>query len=438
MSYDAGFMQDRGVVLLGDESSPVTVGAIGPPDDGLRRLLQAHHLLPVRFEQLDPDDLLIRIQRSAAADRDLERSSSCDAAPDSAIYGARVGEPAVNLVNSLLNDALRHDASDIHLESRRDRVSVRYRVDGRLRDAESSTGGAAGSPDPIVLPHRFRAVSSRLKVLAGLNGAERRRPQDGRFTARLPDDLVDVRFSSVPTISGESIVLRLFRLGSERYRLDQLGMPEQILDSVIRAIERPAGFIVISGPTGCGKTTTLHAALSRIAGLERKIIAIEDPVEYRLDGVEQIQTNEAAGLTFESILRRVLRQDPDVIMVGEIRDRPTAQLAARAALTGHLVLATVHARHAADVPRRLSDLGVDGSLIGHLQPLCLAQRLVRRLCRCGGPPGCVACRASGFRGRTGLFEMTAAGFPACRFDQDGRQKVLAGVTTNEEVLWETA
>lgn len=437
MNYDARFMQTRGIVPLAAESSPVTVGGTVAPDDELRRLLQAHHLLPVRFEQLDRDDLLIRIQRSAAAETDAEQSP-CDAATDSAIYGARDGQPAVNLVNSLLNDALRHGASDIHLESRRDRVSVRYRIDGRLRDAESCATRTAGSPDPIVLPHRFRAVSSRLKVLAGLNGAERRRPQDGRFTARLPDDLVDVRFSSVPTISGESIVLRLFRLGSERYRLEQLGMPGEVLDRVIQAIERPAGFIVISGPTGSGKTTTLHAALTRIAGLERKIITIEDPVEYRLDGVEQIQTNEAAGLTFESILRRVLRQDPDVIMVGEIRDRPTAGLAARAALTGHLVLATVHARHAADVPDRLADLGVERSLIARLQPLCLAQRLVRRLCRCGGAPGCAACRGSGFRGRIGLFEMTAAGYPACRFVQDGRQKVLDGVTTEEEVLWETA
>ncbi|MFW6248050.1 MAG: GspE/PulE family protein [bacterium] len=451
MSYDAAFMERHGVVLLDERPAEVRVGTGSEPDARLRRLLQSFHCKRVSFVRLPPDELTVRIQRAASRPDADWKPGDARARDESArfgvgIYGTQENAPAVNLVNSLLNDAASRRASDIHIELHDGSVVVRYRVDGvlcdasrRFRDTASAAGDESSTDVPLLRPEEFPAVSARLKVLAGLNAAERRRPQDGRFTARLRDDAFDVRFSSMPTVCGESIVLRLFRRTREAFRLAELGMPKAILDHVRAAVERPAGFVLISGPTGCGKTTTLHAALRHLDRGARKIITIEDPVEYRLPGIEQIQTNESAGLTFESLLRRVLRQDPDVIMVGEIRDRATADLSVRAALTGHLVLATVHSRSARDVRDRLVDLGVERSLLDLLGPTLLAQRLVRRRCRaCGTAESCPRCFGTGYAGRTGLFELVAPDGSYVPLAADGTDKVARGVTTKEEVAWATA
>jgi len=451
--YRLDFMERHRVVPIEERPDLVTVGVSGNPDAALRRALQACHGRPVRFVRLSDDEITIGIQQAAIAPDPAE----AEAVPSTAEAGgseyrerwsavpighAEAGAPAVNVLNSVLNDAVRRDASDVHLEAHGDSVAVRYRVDGVLRNADEI---AASDPHARVRTRmvcgRFAAVSARVKVLAGLNAADQRHPQDGRFTARLGGDTFDVRVSAMPTIGGESLVLRLFPRTRSRRRLDELGMPEAIYDAITDVIEQRSGFVLLSGPTGSGKTTTLHAALTRINRGDRKIITIEDPVEYRLPGVEQVQTNEAAGLTFDVLLRRVLRQDPNVIMVGEIRDRETAALAVRASLTGHLVLATVHARSAREVRNRMIDLGIDASLFDLLDPLLIAQRLVRTRCpSCAASDSserCAACHGTGLLGRTGIFGTVRGGRQAGTLEEDGERKVRSRITTAKEVVWAT-
>lgn len=422
MSYSAAFMEEHSVVLLARSPGLVTVGVDTEPTPQLRRTLQSHHCCRVVFRRLSRSELLVARQRAAAEAPTAER-------PGDARFGVGISAtidaaPAVNVVNSLLNEAAYLGASDIHIEAHHDRVQVRYRTDGVLRPVEAGLTAAT-----------FAAVSARLKVLSGLNAAERRRPQDGRFTVRLADDSFDVRFSALPTIGGESLVLRLFPRTRRALALGELGMPEEIGDALATFVEREAGFMLIAGPTGSGKTTTLHALLRRIARGGRKIVTIEDPVEYRLDGAEQVQTNEGAGLTFDSLLRRVLRQDPDVIMVGEIRDRATAELSVRAVLTGHLVLATVHARTADSVGTRLESLGVDPTLLHLVGHVVVAQRLVRTVCEACNGAGCSSCFGTGLRGRTGLFELDSHDGTHRAFAADAHAKVANGVTRAEEVAW---
>ena len=379
-------MQQHRVVLLEDLPNHAVVAAAGEPGLELRRVLTAYHMKPVEVHTVTEQELAVRMQQAAGGGADIGLPEARFAVP---IAGMEEGAPAVNLVNGLLNHAVQRRASDVHVELHHGAVAVRHRIDGRL---QTVGGFAAGA---------FRTLSARIKVMSGLNASERRRPQDGRFTAEVSGEQFDVRFSSIPTIGGESLVLRIFPRAADALGLSDLGMPESIRTALVEAVERPSGFILVSGPTGSGKTTTLHAALRHVDTGERKIVTIEDPVEYYLPTVDQIQTNEAAGLTFDSILARVLRQDPDVIMVGEIRDSATAELAVRAALTGHLVLSTVHTRRASDVPDRLINLGVHPSLLHSVRPLVIAQRLVRVLC-----PDCADQQ---YRGRTGIFEMVRVG-----------------------------
>jgi general secretion pathway protein E len=422
VSYSATFMEEHSVVLLGRSPGLVTVGVDTEPTQQLRQVLQSHHCCRVVFRRLSEGELLVARQRAAAQ---APATGPTRDAPFGVGISATIDEaPAVNVVNSLLNEAARERASDIHIEAHHDRVGVRYRTDGVLRRVETALTAAT-----------FAAVSARLKVLSGLNAAERRRPQDGRFTVRLADDSFDVRFSALPTIGGESLVLRLFPQTRQALALGELGMPERIGEALTTFVKRTSGFLLIAGPTGSGKTTTLHALLRQIARGGRKIVTIEDPVEYRLDGAEQVQTNEGAGLTFDSLLRRVLRQDPDVIMVGEIRDRATAELSVRAVLTGHLVLATVHARGAHSVGERLGSLGVDSALLHLVGHVVVAQRLVRTVCEACNGHGCSSCFGTGFRGRTGLFELGSHDGTHHGFAADAREKVARGITRTGEVEW---
>ena len=377
--------------------------------------------------------------------------------------------PVVRLVNLLLIEALDARASDVHLESYQDGLHVRYRVDGVLQNA----------PSPPL--HLTAAIISRLKIMAELDIAERRLPQDGRIRLRLQNRQVDVRVSTVPTLRGESVVLRLLDKERGRISLPELGMAPDTLELFTEVVSRPHGIVLVTGPTGSGKTTTLYAAVEMIRTGREKILTVEDPVEYELPGVPQVPVNEKVGMTFGGALRALLRQDPDIILVGEIRDADTAQIATQAALTGHLVLSTLHTNDAPTALTRLLDLDVAAYLVASTVDAVLAQRLVRVICknckvetrpdkaamrridveaagltRVWKGEGCDECRGTGFRGRTGIYELvvmdnelrievqqrrgseelrTMAIAKGMRtLLDDGLRAARAGITTLDEVL----
>jgi type II secretory ATPase GspE/PulE/Tfp pilus assembly ATPase PilB-like protein len=326
--------------------------------------------------------------------------------------------PVIQLVNVTLLEALTAGASDVHLESGAGGLRVRQRSDGVLRDVS-------------VLPPQYQAgIVSRVKLLAGLDIAERRLPQDGRARVRLADREVDLRISTLPALHGESVVVRILDHAAGRRELAELGMPTDLQARFDRLVRRPNGLVLVTGPTGSGKTTTLYAALDRINAPGVKIVTVEDPVEYEIPGVTQIPVNRKAGLGFANVLRSILRHDPDVVMVGEMRDRETAELAIQAALTGHLVFSTLHTNDAPGGVTRLVDMGIEPFLVAAVVQGILAQRLVRMVCsacseryapsstemaRAPGPlpghdqyrraRGCAACFGSGYRGRTGVYEL---------------------------------
>jgi general secretion pathway protein E len=383
--------------------------------------------------------------------------------------------PVIRMVNQLISQAVERSASDIHLEPMERTFQVRYRLDGVLHSVDAPAREMQA------------AIISRVKLMAKLNIAERRLPQDGRIQLKILGRDVDLRVSTLPTLHGESVVLRLLdRSESGRYELKSLGFPASLMDKMERFSKLSYGMVLVTGPTGSGKSTTLYSTLKRINSAERKVITIEDPVEYQIEGVNQIHVNPQIGLTFVSGLRHIVRQDPDVIMVGEIRDRETADIAIRAALTGHLVLSTLHTNDAPSSITRLTDMGIEKFLISSSVVAVLAQRLVRILCsHCkqsedvsrewlralgfsGGngaaanraviskAVGCEACNHTGYRGRMGIFELmemseslrsgVVAGSDAGTLArsardsgmktllEDGYQKIVDGLTTPEEVL----
>jgi general secretion pathway protein E len=382
--------------------------------------------------------------------------------------------PIIKLVNMLFFQALKMRASDIHLQPFEDRLQVRYRIDGILYDMEA-------------VPKKIQdAVTSRIKVMGGLDIAERRLPQDGRSSLRLGDAEVDVRVSVVPTIYGERTVLRLLDKSARRYDLAEIGLLDDNLEMVDKFIHFSHGIIFVSGPTGSGKTTTLYSALSRINSTQMNVLTIEDPIEYHLEGISQIQVNEKKGLTFAAGLRSLLRQDPDIMMVGEVRDVDTARIAIQSAQTGHLVFSTIHTNDAPTVATRLLDIGIEPYLVASSVIVAIAQRLVRVICpdckegylpdhadelqmkACGVDRdalpegrlhrgrGCGSCFGSGYQDRTGIYEILPIddivrdqivarasasaikrealkrGFRTLRMD--GAQKVVRGISTLEEIL----
>jgi general secretion pathway protein E len=379
--------------------------------------------------------------------------------------------PVIKLVNLILFEAVQQEASDIHVQPYEDRLIVRLRIDGVLFDAFTLPMGVQ---DEVV---------SRIKVMARMNIAEKRLPQDGRATVQVGDRVIDLRVSSVPASHGERVVIRLLDKSARLYSLSELGMNEATCRRFVQLIGIEHGLILVTGPTGSGKTTTLYAALGQINSTQHNIITLEDPIEYQLDGISQIQISEKKGMTFAGGLRSVLRQDPDVIMVGEIRDHETAVMAIQAALTGHLVFSTLHTNDAASAVTRLLDLGIEPYLVGSSLAGVLAQRLVRRVCQqCAEPylplgielatlrsaptaeeksrfrksAGCPACRGTGYHGRVGCFELLSVDENVRRLVQahalaseindaarcagmhslrdDGLVKVAAGQTTLEEVI----
>jgi len=307
--------------------------------------------------------------------------------------------PIIRMLNALLAQAVRERASDIHIEPYERHSSVRFRIDGELRE--------------VVQPNRalHAALISRLKIMAELDIAEKRLPQDGRISLRLGGRAVDVRVSTLPSAHGERAVLRLLDKSEGVLSLDAIGMQGQTRQRFEQLIQQPHGIVLVTGPTGSGKTTTLYAALSRLDAQRLNIMTVEDPIEYELPGIGQTQVNTKIELTFAKALRAILRQDPDVIMIGEIRDRETAQIAIQASLTGHLVLATLHTNDAPSAVTRLVDMGVEPFLLSSSLLGVLAQRLVRKVCaHCRGK-GCGACGNSGFQGRIGLFELMSIDEP---------------------------
>ncbi|MEJ7620607.1 MAG: GspE/PulE family protein [Aquificaceae bacterium] len=375
--------------------------------------------------------------------------------------------PAVSFVNQTLIKAVNLSASDIHIEPYENTSIVRLRLDGILHEYTRI---------PLSLHEQ---VVSRIKVLANLNVAERRVPQDGKIAVRVGKRHLDIRVSVVPTVFGERVVLRLLEKGGKLLRLEDLGLWEEDLIKLRRLAQKPYGIVLATGPTGAGKSTTLYAMILEIKSPKRNIITIEDPPEYQIEGVSQIQVNPKVGLTFAVGLRAILRQDPDVIMVGEIRDSETAEIAVQSALTGHLVLSTLHTNDAPSAITRLFDLGIEPFLIASALEGVIAQRLVRKICpNCKEPykpteeelselglsgeytfyrgRGCEHCMGTGYRGRTGIYEVLevdedvkkhilktqdavelrnfakSKGFKSML--EDGIRKVLAGITTSEEVL----
>jgi len=382
--------------------------------------------------------------------------------------------PVIKLVNLVLSQAVRDNASDIHIESYKDRVKIRKRVDGILYDMYSPPR------------HVQSKLVSRIKIMAKMDIAEKRLPQDGRIEIRLADRNIDIRVSTLPTSFGERVVMRLLDKSSSLVPLDALGMSKEDMDHFLRLIKAPHGIILVTGPTGSGKTTSLYSALGVLNSPDVNIITVEDPIEYQMNGISQVQVNPKVGLTFANGLRTIVRQDPDVILVGEIRDLETAEIAIQSALTGHLVFSTLHTNDAASAITRLIDMGVEPFLVSSAVNAIMAQRLVRKICphckegyvpsdayleRVGLSPikfagrelyrgvGCGECLQTGYKGRIGIYELMsltpamkslilttsdagqikkqalssqATGMMTLR--QDGLKKVLAGLTTLEEVF----
>ncbi len=479
-AFEADYLEYNRILPLEVTGDRLRVAVAGETAPEVLEDLEMSFGVSVDLVPVSQEELLDAIRRTFAAaesvvelvkDLDAELPVAGDADNDGLadVRDLANQPPVVRYVNLLIKEAHDARASDIHLESTRDGLHARFRIDGVLTDVPSPPKGVQA------------AVVSRVKLLAELDIAERRAPQDGRIRVRLEERELDLRVSTVPTLYGESVVLRLLDRGGRPVALDELGMAPETLDAFRRLAEKPHGILLATGPTGSGKTTTLYAALGLRRRSAEKIITVEDPVEYHLEGVTQVPVNAKAGMTFAGALRSILRQDPDVLMVGEMRDGETAAIAVQAALTGHLVFSTLHTNDAASAITRLVDLKVEPYLIAATVEAVLAQRLVRRVCaecreRYKADPssvallahqpvkqmvlergrGCTACRGAGYRGRTGIFELLvvteeikqaflrtpdAAGLRDIAatqgmrtLRQDGWAKVQAGITTVEEVL----
>jgi len=475
------FAKRHGVLVVDEEDGKVTVAyrpGVSPRSlTELRRYLntplrpvmvQAEHFERMLQDSYEGDsDGAARMMEDLGEEIDLNQVSLSLPEPEDLLESAD-DAPIIRLINALLTGAIKENASDIHIESFENRLMVRFRVDGVLREALQPPRALG----PLLV--------SRVKVMAHLDIAEKRLPQDGRISLRVAGRPVDVRVSTLPTGHGERVVMRLLDKREGRLDLQHLGMERNSEGRLIRLIQRPHGILLVTGPTGSGKTTTLYAGLTRLNDRKRNIMTVEDPIEYYLDGISQTQVNTKVEMTFARGLRAILRQDPDVVMVGEVRDLETAEIAVQASLTGHLVLSTLHTNSAVGAIARLRDMGVEPFLLSSSLVGVLAQRLVRQLChRCKQPhtataadcevlgvnptvpptvytpAGCDQCNHSGYRGRSGIFELVVVdeamqtmihegrgeldlerharkSSPSIR--DDGRRRVLAGDTSMAELV----
>ncbi|CAN1527092.1 MAG: Flp pilus assembly complex ATPase component TadA [Sulfuritalea sp.] len=416
--------------VLEDKGSSYLIGMVDPTDlfayDELSRLLPKDIELAVVQE----DSLLLLIERSYRRTDEISNlalelgQDLGDTAIDFAalgVAGSAEEAPVVKLLQTIFEDAVQVRASDIHIEPQEKKLQIRFRIDGvmhlqTLADLKISS-----------------ALALRLKLMSGLDISEKRLPQDGRFALKIKQENVDVRISTMPTQYGESVVMRLLIQNANDFSLEKLGMPADMLERFRKLIHRPSGMVLVTGPTGSGKTTTLYAALSELNSTANKIITVEDPVEYRLPGINQVQVNDKIDLSFSRVLRSTLRQDPDVILVGEMRDQETAQIGLRAAMTGHLVLSTLHTNDAVGTPIRMMDMGVPRYMVAMSVLAVIAQRLVRLVCnQCAEAytpdafeqvwlqfelgdkvtqhhyvrgKGCTVCNGTGYHGRVGVYEL---------------------------------
>ena len=475
---NAGFLREAGVLPLDVSPGELRLAMIDPFDDHARRamaLATARTIRPVVAVPSEFEAAYARLYQSSvpSAREDTASGSDEELLEDTDRLRDLASEaPVIRLVGQLIQRAIEARASDIHIEPFQNRLAVRYRVDGLLREVE---------PPPL----RLRAaITSRIKIMAKLNIAERRLPQDGRIRTTVQGTDYDLRVSTSPTLYGESVVLRILDRSSLAGELSTLGFEPPLIRRYFEVLGQPQGILLVTGPTGSGKTTTLYSSLMRLNAPGKKLFTVEDPVEYQVDGINQIQVKPQIGLDFANVLRSILRQDPDIIMVGEMRDLETAQIAVQAALTGHLVLSTLHTSGASQTVTRLIDMGVNNYLVTSTVTGIWAQRLVRRLCPAcaepyavepelaaelnlpmpaGGEPvqlhrarGCAACHGAGYRGRLAIAEFLVmtdtirrlvlrhaeAGDIARAAEaegmvsmyQDGLSKALAGLTTVEEVL----
>ncbi|MBL8763641.1 MAG: type II/IV secretion system protein [Phycisphaerae bacterium] len=450
----AGLNSDGGIMTVAT-SQPLQPAAFSTLEDALSmpiRIVLAPrgavaNLINRAYERRQ--DLVTEIVEEMPLDQRAIESAAGSISSSTDLLQLARQTPVIRLVNMILFEALRRRASDIHVHPMETKLVMRFRIDGMLIDAFSP---------PLALAP---AISSRLKVMTELDIANRHAPQDGHTSVRVGSRKIDIRLSCIPTVYGERLVLRLLDQSQTKLSLDQVGMSRPMQKTLADLIARPTGIVLVTGPTGSGKTTTLYGALGTIDRTSRNVMTVEDPVEYHLDGISQTQVNVKRGVTFAAGLRSLLRQDPDVILVGEIRDKETAQLATQASLTGHLVLATLHTNDAPSAIPRLIDIGIEPYLVTSTLVATMAQRLLRRTCQtCAGlgrsPRGgkCEKCFGTGYYGRVGVFEvmimndelrrLTAQGadsvslFDAARragmrtMAEDADDKIGQGLTTREE------
>jgi len=418
-------------IALEDRRDTLLIGMADPTDlfayDEIARSVRRDIELAVVGESdllQTIDRMYRRTEEISGLARELEQELGDTAVIFGSLAGGATGNedaPVVKLLQSVFEDAAQVRASDIHIEPQEERLQIRFRIDGVLHPQTDADIKIAAS------------LALRLKLMSDLDISEKRLPQDGRFAVKVKNQQIDVRLSTMPTQYGESIVMRLLNQGGGTLKLDSIGMPDVMVKRFRAILQRPNGLVLVTGPTGSGKTTTLYGALAELNSTERKLITVEDPVEYRLPGINQVQVNEKIELTFAKVLRSALRQDPDVILVGEMRDQETAQIGVRAALTGHLVLSTLHTNDAVSTPVRLLDMGVPRYMVASSLQAVLAQRLVRVICESCTEPytltvaehewlkcelgdtvedrqylhgrGCSHCNGAGYRGRTGVYEM---------------------------------
>ena len=418
-------------VVLDEVGSALRVGFVDPTDlqafDEVTRILRREIDLAVVSES-QLLGLIDRVYRRTEEITGLAKELTADLGDVPVEFGDLLGTttgaeeaPVVKLLQTVFEEAMRARASDIHIEPQERSLRVRFRIDGVLQvqmEADSKISSA---------------LALRLKLMSGLDISEKRLPQDGRFAIKVRNIMIDVRISTMPTQHGESVVMRLLNQNTGLLGLDRLNMPPRTLERLRHAVRRPSGMVLVTGPTGSGKTTTLYAALAELNTTEKKIITVEDPVEYRLPGINQVQVHDKIDLSFERVLRSALRQDPDIVLVGEMRDQTTAEIGMRAAITGHMVLSTLHTNDVISTPIRLLDMGVPRYMVALSLQLILAQRLVRVICdncsevRTPTPSehewlrfelgdtvdqrvyrhgrGCVHCGGTGYQGRTGVYEM---------------------------------
>jgi type II secretory ATPase GspE/PulE/Tfp pilus assembly ATPase PilB-like protein len=396
-SLTPAFCAANGIVITQTGDKSISFGLLNDDDSVLKtRVKKAYPDFLCMFSKMESDEFNLKLSQLYSAEQ-IQKADTIDVVSDdsrkSIIDRIAADAPVVNLLNSIFLEAISKRASDIHIESCSGDTVVRYRIDGILVIAK------------MVSREQAIALSARLKILANLNVLENRRPQDGHIDVKAESFSLDVRISIVPTVWGESIVLRLLNRSDLPLSIDSLGFSERHLDYLRTISGISSGLILVTGPTGSGKTTTLAALLKELNINNAKIISIEDPVEYRIAGITQIQIHEELNLTFDTLLRRIFRQDPDVIMIGEIRDVATAELAGRAALTGHLVFATLHTNNAMEAIYRLQNMDIPCHMIAAVLRMVIAQRLIRKICTLCKTSGCEHCSGTGYSGRTAIAEI---------------------------------